>query len=129
MEGQQTLEQHELPFDPAQPSRGGWAVVELMGHRRYVGFVREVQLFGAPMCEIHVDAFVGQAIHVHGSSAIYGIHPCHKPEKPAEPPQLTAGADLDNEDDYSDGYQRIRADSTDDDDDDEPEDDTDEAGA
>lgn len=38
-----------MPFE-------GWAILEIMGHRRIAGFVREVELFGAKMAQVEVPA-------------------------------------------------------------------------
>lgn len=55
----------------------GWAIVEIMGHRRHVGIVREVVQFGVTM--LRVDAVVGSNIderrtYDYGGSAIFAIH-------------------------------------------------------
>jgi len=34
----------------------GWAIVEIFGHRRLAGFVREVEIFGAKMAQVEVPA-------------------------------------------------------------------------
>ena len=39
-----------------KPTYEGWTHLELFGHRRMAGMVREVELFGAPMCRIDVPA-------------------------------------------------------------------------
>lgn len=51
-----------------------WAVLELMGHRKLAGRVRDVQHFGVKMCRIDIpsDPPVTQ---YYGGSAIFGIHP------------------------------------------------------
>lgn len=40
------------PFDPAAPLPGDYAIVEVLGHRRYAGRVSEVQRFGATFLQI-----------------------------------------------------------------------------
>ena len=40
------------PFDPAAPLPGLYAIVEVLGHRRYAGRVCEVQRFGATFLQI-----------------------------------------------------------------------------
>lgn len=40
----------------SEPAFEGWAIVELMGHRRLAGFVREVSMFGASMLRLDDDA-------------------------------------------------------------------------
>jgi hypothetical protein len=34
----------------------GWAIVEIFGHRRIAGFVREVEIFGVKMAQVEVPA-------------------------------------------------------------------------
>lgn len=57
----------------------GWAIVELMGHRRYGGRVREQSMFGANMLRIDVPNGDGDAdgftTHFYGGQTIYGLHP------------------------------------------------------
>lgn len=38
-----------------------WAVVEVMGHRRYVGQVEEVTVAGVPMLRVHVPGYVSRS--------------------------------------------------------------------
>lgn len=40
------------PFDPAAPLPGLYAIVEVLGHRRYAGRVSEVQRFGTAFLQI-----------------------------------------------------------------------------
>lgn len=35
-----------------------WAIVEVMGHRRYAGQIEEIAVAGVPMLRVHVPAFV-----------------------------------------------------------------------
>jgi hypothetical protein len=58
----------------------GWAILELMGHRRLGGKVSEVEMFGAKMCRIDVPhatdpdkTFVSQ---LYGGASIYCLTPC-----------------------------------------------------
>jgi hypothetical protein len=56
----------------------GWAILELMGHRRLGGYVREVSMFGATMCRIDVPAPPGggsDATQFYGGSAIFCCTP------------------------------------------------------
>lgn len=54
----------------------GWAILELMGHRRLGGYVREVTLFGAAMCRIDVPGDDGKdTTQVYAPSAIYCVTP------------------------------------------------------
>lgn len=41
-----------IPFDPASPPPGHYAIVEVLGHRRYAGRVSEVQRFGTAFLQI-----------------------------------------------------------------------------
>jgi hypothetical protein len=101
----------EQPFDSCDPKRGGWALVEVMGHRSHHGFVREVQVFGVIMCEILVpfgDKPGVQSRHAYGGSAIFSLTPCSKAKCLEYAPrpwvgserQLTAGADDDEDPAY-----------------------------
>lgn len=51
-----------------------WAILELMGHRRLAGRVRDVELFGVRMCRLDVpsDPPVTQ---IYSPSAIYALTP------------------------------------------------------
>lgn len=69
----------------------GWAIVEVMGHRRHVGLVSEVTQFGAT--QLRVDAVVGTDITVrrpifYGGSSIFGVSPITEEEarKEVAPP-------------------------------------------
>jgi hypothetical protein len=55
----------------------GFAVVELMGHRRLAGYARQVELFGAPMLRLDVPAVEGHAAvtQYYGASSIYCLTP------------------------------------------------------
>lgn len=60
----------EKPFE-------GWAILELMGHRRLAGYVREVSMFGTAMCRIDVPNLDGtiQASQFYGGQSIYCMTP------------------------------------------------------
>lgn len=56
----------------------GWAILELMGHRRLGGYVREISMFGAAMCRIDVPKADGDgtvATQYYGGSSIYCCTP------------------------------------------------------
>lgn len=56
----------------------GWAILELMGHRRLGGYVRQVEMFGAAMCRLDVPgAAEGEiaATQFYGGSLIYCLTP------------------------------------------------------
>lgn len=68
----------EQPGAVATQSFEGWAILELMGHRRLGGFVREQVVFGAAMCRIDIPA-VGDypaATQFYAPSALYCVTPC-----------------------------------------------------
>lgn len=56
----------------------GWAILELMGHRRLAGFVSEVAQYGTAMVRIDIpsEGEDGQAItQFYGGSSIYALTP------------------------------------------------------
>jgi hypothetical protein len=56
----------------------GWAILELMGHRKLAGYVREVEMFGAALCRIDVPAGDDDAQAVtqfYTASAVYCMTP------------------------------------------------------
>ena len=55
----------------------GWAIVELMGHRRRAGEVREVEQFGARLLRIDIPTKDGVGVtEFYGGGAIYALRPC-----------------------------------------------------
>lgn len=65
-------------MEQTHESYKGWAVVELMGHRKLTGYIQQVEQFGAAM--LRVDIFLpGQeepsATQFYGGQAIYCITP------------------------------------------------------
>lgn len=61
----------------ASETFSSWAVVELMGHRKLVGYCAEVPLAGGNMLRIDVPECNGRPAFTefHGNQAIYGINP------------------------------------------------------
>src|SRR6185312_2055970 len=54
----------------------GWAILELMGHRRLAGNVREVSLFGGSFCRIDIPGPNNTtATQYYGASSIYALTP------------------------------------------------------
>jgi len=54
----------------------GWAIVELMGHRRLGGQVSQAEQYGTVMLRIDVPRADGSATtHFFGGSSLYGVHP------------------------------------------------------
>lgn len=58
------------------PPFASWAIVELMGHRRRPGYVREVEVFGAKLLRVDVPTPAGDLTEFYGASAIYCVRPC-----------------------------------------------------
>lgn len=58
----------------AKPEFEGWAIVELMGHRKLAGYVREVTIAGAAMLRLDIpsDEPITQ---YYGASALYCLTP------------------------------------------------------
>lgn len=56
-----------------------YAIVEIMGHRKHVGRIREVARFGATMLQVDVptegDFTKGFVSHFYGGAAIFGVTP------------------------------------------------------
>lgn len=61
-----------------QPNDIGWAVVEIMGHVRIAGRVREETLFGAAMIRVDVPAVEGHPAFTrfYHPQALYSLCPC-----------------------------------------------------
>jgi hypothetical protein len=55
----------------------GWAILELMGHRRLGGYVRQVEMFGAAMCRIDIPGADDQseATQFYSGASIYCLTP------------------------------------------------------
>jgi hypothetical protein len=65
--------------DKQAPPPIGWAILELMGHRRLAGHVTEVQVAGAGMLRLDVPGEqTGDAVatQFYSPSAVYCITPC-----------------------------------------------------
>lgn len=60
-------EPSETPFDE-------WAILELMGHRKLAGRVRDVSIFGGRMCRIDIPS-EPPSTQFYGSASIFGVHP------------------------------------------------------
>lgn len=59
----------------------GWAVVELMGHRKVAGQVRQVEQYGTPMLRVDVfegDAATATATQFYSGQSIYCLTPVHE---------------------------------------------------
>lgn len=55
----------------------GWAICELMGHRRLAGYVREVSMFGTSMLRLDVPSADGdtRATQFYSGAAVFCITP------------------------------------------------------
>ena len=56
----------------------GWAIVELMGHRKLAGLVKQVDMFGGSFLRLDVPEPIGDgfaATQFYGASAIYCLTP------------------------------------------------------
>lgn len=53
----------------------GWAILELMGKRRLIGYLSEVTIAGATMLRIDVLTAEGQSTQYYGAQAVYAITP------------------------------------------------------
>jgi hypothetical protein len=55
----------------------GWCILELLGHRRLAGYVREVELAGVGMLRIDVPGEDGRpvATQFYGPSSLYALTP------------------------------------------------------
>ena len=60
-----------------EPAFEGWAILELMGHRKLTGFVREVSIFGSAMCRIDIPSGAEGTIttQFYNASSIYCMTP------------------------------------------------------
>lgn len=55
----------------------GFAIVELMGHRKRPGFVKEVEIAGGKMLRIDIPVSETENVtEFYGLPAIYSIRPC-----------------------------------------------------
>lgn len=52
-----------------------WAVLDLMGHRRRVGRISEVEMFGAKLLRIDIPAGGDDITEFYGPAAIYSLRP------------------------------------------------------
>lgn len=64
----------------------GWAVLELLGHRRHVGYVQEVTMFGGSMLSIGVLSYdrekkeFSRRKQYYSASALYALTPISEEE-------------------------------------------------
>lgn len=67
-----------MSSDASAPAYEGWAIVEIMGHRRIAGFMREVMVAGAPFVRIDQPGADGDAPTSHfynAGKSIFGFVP------------------------------------------------------
>lgn len=64
------MSEEKKPFE-------GWCILELLGHRRLGGYVREEPLFGASMCRIDVPGPDGATVatQFYGGGSVYCLTP------------------------------------------------------
>jgi len=53
----------------------GWAMLELMGHRQRIGYVREVEMAGGKLMRIDIPNEGGYITEFYGCAAIYSLRP------------------------------------------------------
>jgi hypothetical protein len=53
----------------------GWAMLELMGHRQRIGFVKEVEMAGGKMLRIDIPNEGRDITEFYGCAAIYSLRP------------------------------------------------------
>lgn len=53
----------------------GWAILELMGHRRRAGRIAEVEMFGGKLLRIDIPTADGEVTEFYGASSIYSLRP------------------------------------------------------
>lgn len=61
------------------PGFEGWCVLELMGHRKLGGYVREATIAGAPFVRVDVpaaDPLLAGATQFYSPGSVYAITPC-----------------------------------------------------
>lgn len=68
----------EAPIDAAVDDGWEWAIVEVFGHRRHAGRIREEERFGAKMLRIDVPnkgapAEHGWTTHWYGGASIFSL--------------------------------------------------------
>lgn len=56
-------------------SYSGWAMLELMGHRQRIGYVREIEMFGGKLLRIDIPTEGGDVTEFYGASSIYSLRP------------------------------------------------------
>lgn len=92
-------EQTTAPETPAEPDGWEWAVVEVFGHRRHVGRIREEERFGAKLMRIDVptkgDPAGPWVTHFYGGASIFSLTmtdeaSAMRANKPYEPPARAA---------------------------------------
>lgn len=95
----------------------GWCILELMGHRRLGGYVRQQEIAGAAMLRIDVPDGDKSATQFYAAGALYCLTPTTEAiaravaaaNRPAPvqrwelPPPREAATDEQDEDDFDDG--------------------------
>lgn len=90
-----------------------WAIVEIFGHRRHAGRIREEERFGAKMLRVEVpldgDPEKRWATHWYGGAAIFSLTPTDEAtalrmNRPYAPGRLLLEEPENEEDDTLDDY-------------------------
>lgn len=53
----------------------GWAILELMGHRRLAGYVTQVEMFSKIMCRIDIPSGDDMVTQFYGGDSVYCLTP------------------------------------------------------
>ena len=107
------------PVESDQDTADGWEwmLVEVLGHRRHFGRVREVERFGAKLLRIDIpidgdpDA-KGWQTHFYAPASLYGLTPCTreaalKANRPYDLPTRYALSDRSHDDDDDVGMEPL----------------------
>lgn len=56
----------------------GWAVIEVLGHRRLAGYVTDVAMFGTAMCRIDIPGEDGATLgtQYYSGNSLFSVTPC-----------------------------------------------------
>ena len=73
----ETIAADAAPAAEVEQPADNWAIVEIMGHRKHIGRVRNVQKYGAGMLEVNVPNRDGsvKSTHYYGGAAIFAVTP------------------------------------------------------
>ena len=66
---------------PSTPEYEGWAIIEIMGHTKAVGQIKEVSMAGTVLLKVNIpDPENGETLltQYYGGSSIFSVTPCDK---------------------------------------------------